>query len=197
MIIGRAAQFLDDLEGRGFLSLQAIGIDGVDDRDRRLMRHLFHEFHAGVEVALNLDHDRTMDHRLRQFAERDLAVRDDHEAGDAGTRGIGRRCRRGVAGRGTDDGTAARFHRLGHGQGHAAVLEGTRRIESFKLDVDIHLLAQRARDVLELDQGRCALAQADDAGIFRDRQAVTVFFDEAGVAITNFHMNFYMILERR
>jgi hypothetical protein len=190
VIIRSAAEFFNDLERGGLLSLQAIRVDGVHDRHRRLARHLFDKLHAGVEISLDLDHDRTMNHGLRQFAERDLAVRNQHEAGDAGARGIGRRRRRGVAGGRADDGAAALFHRLGHGHGHAAILEGTRRIQTFELDVDVHLLAQLVRDVPELDQRRRALTQTDDAGVLRDRQAVAVFFDEAGVAIADIHNSY-------
>ena len=82
-----------------------------------------HQSHAVVEVALDLQHPGAVDHGLGQLAEGDLAVGNQHETGDAGTGRVGRRRRRGIAGGGADDGAAAGLDRLGHGHGHAAILE--------------------------------------------------------------------------
>ena len=79
------------------------------------------------------------------------------------------------------------FHRLGDGHGHSTVLEGACRVEPLEFDIDLYLLSQRARNILELDQGCCALAQTDNAGVFRDRQTVTVSFNEASVVTTDIH----------
>src|SRR4030065_682931 len=68
MIVRCRTQFLDDLERRGLLALQAIGVERVHDGSRRHVRDLFHQLHADVEVALNLDDHRTVDHGLRQLA---------------------------------------------------------------------------------------------------------------------------------
>ncbi len=104
VIVRRTAQLFDDLERGGFLALQTERIDGIDDGDRRMLGDFLHQLHAGIEIALDLQHFGTMNHGLRQFAEGDLAIRNQHETGDAGARRI-RCCRgRGVAGGSADDG---------------------------------------------------------------------------------------------
>src|SRR3546814_1027004 len=65
--VRRATQRFDDFKCGGLLTLQTIGVDRVDDRDRRGLADLLDETHAVVEVALDLDHDRAVHDRLREF----------------------------------------------------------------------------------------------------------------------------------
>ena len=188
VVVGGAAELFDDFEGRGFLALQTEGIHRVHDGHRRFLGHLLDQFHALVEVAANLHDHGAVHHRLGQFAHGDLTFRDDHERGDTGTGGVGRRRRRGVAGGGADDGVAALFHRLGHRHGHAPVLERSGGVEAFVFDVDVHVLTEQAGNVLQADQRRVALAQADQRRVVVNRQMVTVTVDQAGIAVTEWHV---------
>src|SRR3569623_2623614 len=190
MIIGRALELLDDFEGGGLLPLQAKRVDGVDDGDWRFLAVVFHQFHAVVEIAFDLDHHRAVDHRLREFAHGDLAIGYQHERGNAGARRILRSRGRGVAGGGADDGAAALFHRLGHRHGHAAVLERAGGGEPFVLDVDVDVVTHFARDVDEADQRRVAFAETDDARVVMHRQTVTVFVDQSSVTGTEWHAGY-------
>ena len=182
MIIRRLPQGFDDFKGGSLLALQTIGIDGVDDGDGGLGRDFLHQTHAVVEVTLDLQNHRPMSHGLCQFAQGDLAFRDQDKGGDAGARGIG--CRRGggVAGGGADDGPAALGHRLSDRHGHAAVLEGTRGVESFEFGIEGEIAAQVALDVGQTNQRRLPFAQAHGGHIGGQRQAVAVFVDQSGIA---------------
>ena len=188
VVVRGAAELFDDFEGRGFLTLQAEGVDRVHDGHRRLLGHLLDQFHALVEVAADLHDHGAVHHRLGQFAHGDLTFRDDHEGGDAGAGGVGRRRRGGVAGGRADDGIAALFHRLGHRHGHAPVLERSGGVEAFVFDVDVHVLTEQAGNVLQADQRRVALAQADQRRVVVNRQMVTVTVDQAGIAVTEWHV---------
>ena len=182
VVIRSAAQGFDDLEGRGLLALQAERVDRVDDGDRGVVGDFLHQPHAVIEVALNLQHLGAMNHGLRQLAERDLAVGNQHEAGDAGAGRISRRRRRGVAGGGADDGPAARLDRLGHRHGHAAILEGAGGVQALEFHEQLDVLADQPGNVDQLNQRRVALVKADGWRLGGDGQAAAVFVDEAGVA---------------
>ena len=177
--VRRPAQRLDDLEGRRFLALQPIRVDRVDQRDRRLSGDGLDQAHAVIEVALDLDHDRARDHGLGQLALGDLAARDHDKGRDAGPRRVSRGRGRGVAGGGADDGPGAGLHGLGDGHGHAAVLKRSSRIQALILDMDIDLAGQQPGDVVQPDQRRVALVEADQTGIGRDGQAIPVALDQA------------------
>lgn len=144
VIVGGTAQRLDDFKGGGFLPLQPERVDRVDDGDRRMVGNVLHQPHAIIEIALNLQHLGAMDHGLCQFAQRDLAIRDQYETANAGAGGIGCGGGRCIAGRGTDNSAATRFHGFGDGHGHAAILERARGVKAFKLDVEIDLFADQS-----------------------------------------------------
>src|SRR5690606_26693555 len=187
VVVRGAAEFFNDFERGSFLALQAARVDRVDDGYRRVFGDLLDEFHAFVEVAANLQGDGAVHHRLGQFAHGDLAFRDQHERGDAGARSVGSGGGRGVAGGGTDDGGAALFHGLGHGHGHATVLERAGRVEAFVFHVDVDVLAEQLRDVLQANQRRVAFTEADDRGVIVYRQVVTVAVDQACVTLAKVH----------
>ena len=112
VVIRRTAKFLDNLERGGLLALKAIRIDRVHYRHRCFVRDVLHNLHARVEITLDLDNDSAMDHCLRELAQRDLSLRDDHETGNPGARGIGRGGRRSVACGSANDRAAALLDRL-------------------------------------------------------------------------------------
>src|SRR5690606_29903190 len=86
-----------------------------------------------------------------------------------------------------DDGSAVLFHGLGHGHGHATVLERAGRVEAFVFHVDVDILAEQLRDVLQANQRRVAFTEADDRGVIVYRQVVTVAVDQACVTLAKVH----------
>ena len=128
VIVGRIAQGFDDLECDRFLPLQAVRVDRIHDVERKRLRHLLREPHPFIEVAADLDDERAMHHRLRELSERNLSLRDEHEARDSRPSGIGSRGCRCVARRSANDGPGAAFNGLGDRHRHAAVLERSRRV---------------------------------------------------------------------
>ncbi|GAB3999739.1 hypothetical protein GCM10029992_29390 [Glycomyces albus] len=137
MDVGGVAEDGDDLEGGGLLAEDAVEVQVVDQGDRVVLGELVGDGEAVVEVAVELEELRAVDEGLGELAEGDLPGRDEHGASDPGAGGVGRGRGRGVAGGGADDGLGVRFDGLGDGQGHAAVLERTGRVEPFDLQVDV------------------------------------------------------------
>src|SRR5436309_2935271 len=80
------AEAVDDLEGGRLLTLEPVGVHGVDQRDGVLGGQLPDDGEGLVEVALDLDHLGPVDQRLGQLAEGDVALGDEHGADDAGSR---------------------------------------------------------------------------------------------------------------
>ena len=73
--VGGAAERVADLERRGLLALDPERVDRVDQRDRVVDGQLLREFEAVVEVAVDLQQLGAVHERLRELAERDLALR--------------------------------------------------------------------------------------------------------------------------
>src|SRR5690606_35069312 len=187
VVVRGAAEFFNDFEGGGFLALQAERVDRVNDGHRGVLGDLLDEFHAFVKVAANLQGDGAVHHRLGQLAHGDLAFRDQHARGDAGACSVSSGGGGGVAGGATDDVGAGLSHALGHGHGHATVLERAGRVKAFVFHVDVDILAEQLRDVLQADQRRVAFTEADDRGVIVYRQVVTVAVDQACVTLAKVH----------
>ena len=132
MHVGRVAERVDDLERRGLLALDAIGVHGVHELDRVALGELAGRDEAVVEVAVDLEQARAVRDRLAQLAHRDLAVRDEHGARHAGRRRVGGRRRRRVARRGADHRPHVPARGRGDRDGHAAVLERTGGVHALR-----------------------------------------------------------------
>src|SRR5581483_10058615 len=106
---GRIAELIAYLEGGGFLSRDAVGVDAVNeaDSDRVALGEVTDDLETDVEVADYLHHPRAVHHRLRKFAEGDRALRDKDVGLQAGASGVGGCGGGGVAGGGADDGAGA------------------------------------------------------------------------------------------
>ena len=70
----RVAEHVDDLERGRLLALDAQRVDRVHDLDARLLAELAHDVERVVEVAVHGHHARAVDERLRELAQRDLAL---------------------------------------------------------------------------------------------------------------------------
>ena len=154
-------------------------VDRVHEHDRVRVGELAHERERLVEVAGQRDHARAVDERLGHLALRDLAVGDDHRAGDARARGVRGGARGGVAGGGADHGLRAVAHRGRDRAGHAAVLERARRVGA--LELQAHRRAHQLREHGRAQQRRGALLQADQLVAGLERQALVVALDQRHV----------------
>ena len=172
------AELLDDLERRGLLALEAVLVDGVDERDRLAVGERAHERQRLVEVAAQGDHARAVHERLGELALGDLALRHDHRAGQAAARGVGGGARGGVAGRGADDGLGALAHGGADGARHAAILERAGRVEA--LELQPHLGLHELGEVRRVDERGAALAERDDGIVGGEGQALAVALHESG-----------------
>jgi hypothetical protein len=73
MDVGSIAEDIDDLEGRGLLALDAIGVDRVDEVDRVGLGEFAAQRQAVVEVPVDLEQGRTVRDGLAHLPGRDLA----------------------------------------------------------------------------------------------------------------------------
>ena len=70
------AEGIHHLEGRGFLALQSVGIQGVHQRDGVLVRHLTNDRQGPVKVALHGQDFRAVEQGLGQLALGHIAIGD-------------------------------------------------------------------------------------------------------------------------
>ena len=130
MKIRGLAQSIQDFEGGRLLALDPDRIDGIHNFHAGESGHLADEVEGIVKISLNGQELGAVHKCLGQFAESDLSGRNDHGGTDPGPRGVGRSRGGGVAGAGTDHELGALRHGMGHGHGHAAILEGGGGVES-------------------------------------------------------------------
>jgi hypothetical protein len=113
--------------------------------------------------------------RLAHLAEGDLAGGHEDGARHPGARGVGRRARAGVSGRGADDRLRPSLGSLRDRDRHAAVLERTGGVRAF--DLEPHSAAGQLGDDGGPDERCAAFAERYDGGVTRDREPVAVGLD--------------------
>src|SRR5207245_7951006 len=102
--VGRGAELLDELVRGTALSLDAVRVQRVDEREPAPLAELARCRKRLVEAPAYLEHDGTERSRLRQLPACDRALRDQNDRAETGpSRVCGSRGRR-VSGRGTDHG---------------------------------------------------------------------------------------------
>ena len=171
------AERVEHLERGRLLALQAERVDAVDERDRVALDELAHERQRLVEVAAQRDHAGAVHQRLGELAGGDLALGDDHGAAQPAAGGVGGGARRGVAGRGADDGLGALAHGGADRAGHPAVLEGAGRVRALELEPDLD--ADALGDALGQHERRRALLERDDRVPGGEREPLLVARDQA------------------
>ena len=178
----RVAQLIANLERRRFLPRDSIGIDAVDqpNPDRIALRKIAHQLQTDVEVADHLEHPRAMHHALRQLAERHRALGDQHVRLQPRAARVGRRRRRGVAGRGADYRARALAQGLRDRQRHAPVLERAGRVGAFKLKVNLDVWPEPLCKRAHLDKRGVAFVERDHRRRIRHRQEAAVMLDQSG-----------------
>ena len=135
MQIGCVAKLIDDLEGGGLLTLDAVGVDGVDEGDGMAVGELAGEGEGVVEGAVDGQDSRAMRDGLCELAFGDGAARNQDVDLESLAGGVSRGGGAGVAGGGAEHGFMAGLDGFGDGQDHAAILEGAGGIAGFELEV--------------------------------------------------------------
>ncbi len=179
MKVRRLAKLVDHLERRRLLALDPHRVDAVHDLHLAGLTQLADDPQRIVEVALDRNRRRAVHQRLRQFAQRDIAVRQQHDALDPGAGRVGRRRGGRVAGARANDHLRTPFHRLGHRHGHAAVLERSGRVQPLVLQVQLDVAANLAGQAVGTNQRRVALEQRHDRRRVVHRQILRVATDHS------------------
>jgi hypothetical protein len=179
MDVGGIPQLLDNLEGGGLLSLDAVGIDRVDDCKVTGLSQLAHESQGVVKISPNGNDSRSIDIGLDHLASGDTSRRKKDGALHSGTCGIGGGGSGGIAGGGAEDGMGTLLGGLGDRHGHAPILERAGRIQSLVFDID--LTAGDRTQFGRMNQRCGTLAQRDDGRGIGDRQELSVALDHAAI----------------
>ena len=177
--VGRVAELLNDLEGRRLLTLDAVGIDRIDDGEVAGLAQFTDEAQGVVKVPPDGDDGRPVDVGLDHLAPRDASGGEEDGALHAGARSVGCSCRGGIPRGGAENGVGTLFGGLGDGHGHPAILERPGRIEPLVLDVD--LAAGDHTQLGRMNQGSGTLAQRDDGCGVCDGKELPVARDHAAV----------------
>ncbi len=135
------------------------------------------DLEAVVEVAVDLDQLRAVHHGLGELARGDLALRDQHRAGDPGRGRVGRGGGGGVAGRGAHHRGRAVADGPRHRRDHAAILEGAGRVHT--LDLHVHLGADALGECRGGDQGGAALPEGQQGVTVLEGQVLAVLGEDA------------------
>jgi len=155
------SESIDDFEGCGFLALQAIGIDRVDQGDGIFFSRLTDDVQGAVEVAADRQNLGAIHQGLGQLSLGDVAVRNQDEGPHAPPARIGRGRGACVARARTDHGFAAILLGLADGHGHATVLEGTGRVQAVVFHIDLDPLADAVSDRWDGNQRCRPFAEGD------------------------------------
>ena len=178
--VGGVAEGVDHFEGRRFLALKPVGVEGIHQGDRVGVGHLPNDRQGPVEVALHRQHLGAIEQGLGQFSLGHVAIRNQHEGPHAAAAGIGGRGSRGVAGAGADHRLRAGLLGLGDGHGHAPVLEGAGGVEPVVFEEHLHASADPFADHRRGDQGGGAFPQGDHRCGRAYRQPAAIGLDQAG-----------------
>ena len=177
--VGGVAKLLDDFEGRRLLTLDAVGVDRIDDGEVASLAQFAHEAQGVVEVPPDGDNRRPVDVGLDHLAPRDASGGEEDGALHAGPRGVGCRCCGGIPRGGAENGVGSLLGGLGDGHGHPTILERPGRIEPLVLDVD--LAASDRTQLGRMNEGSGTLAQRDDGSRVSNGKELPVASDHAAV----------------
>src|ERR671936_2452554 len=175
----RPTQLLDDLERRRLLSLDAEGVDRIDERNAGLLGDLSDHLKRSVEGAADKNDVGAVRDRLRQLAGRNAACWHHYDGVQPAGGGIRRRRRAGIAGRRAEQCLRTGFHGLCGGDSHTAILERAGWIEGFVLEIELPE-PDGWTDLLRLDEWRRALAERNPRRRLANRQIRRVTLDDAG-----------------
>ena len=181
--IGGVPQRVANLEGRRFLPLDAVGIDGVDQRDGVAVGDFHHHRQGVVEGAFDLHYLRAVGHRSGQFSGGHLPLGDEYHRLEAGAGCVGRRRGRRIPRGGANHGLRPASQRFADRGGHPAVFEGAGGVQSFEFDVQFKAAAQVFGQPRHGDEPRLALQQSDRAGVGGQIQQMPVTMQDAEVGM--------------
>ena len=143
-----------------FLSLDPVGVHGVDQSDIVVLGEFTNQSQGRIEVAVNHDDFRAVDHGLGQLAHGYFPLGNQDEGRYIA---VGAECCRGCAGvasGGAHDGPSPFFQRLGYGHHHPTVLERPGGVTSFELEIQLRA-AQFPPQAVGLNQRGVALSHGD------------------------------------
>ena len=180
MKVRRVAQRVTNFKRRRLLPLDAHGIDAVHDLDFAGLAEFTHDAQRLVEVAFNGNGRRAVHQGLREFAEGNVPVRQQHHAFHLRARRVSGGGGRGIAGAGADDDFRAALLGLRHGERHAAILERAGRVQAFVFEEQRKITTDGRHEIRHFDERRVALVQRDDGRLRRDRQIFGIAADDAG-----------------
>ena len=81
-------KLLQNLDGGGFLALQAQGVEGVRQVNGKLRGDLTDQAHAAVEIGVDGHHERAVGDGLHELRQGDLIGGEKHDGRDAGGGGV-------------------------------------------------------------------------------------------------------------
>ena len=179
--IRRVAQFLDDFEGRRFLSFDPERIDRVDDLETPVGAEFTHQPQGIIKVAADGDDFGPVNKSLEQFAGGDFSGGQQHGAGQVGTCGVSGGGGRGVAGRSANDRLGSALDGFGNGHRHPAIFERSRRVESFVFDVDLRAAPDEPAQLRRINQRGGSLVERDHGGGVGDWEVLPVAADHPSI----------------
>ena len=147
------------------------------------VRRLAHEAQGVVEVAVDGHALGAVDHSLHQLAQRDLAQRKQHVAGEARAGRVGGGGGRSVPGGGADDRLRPGFDRLGDGHRHAPVLERTRGVQPLVLQEHAAAASDDLAQARGVDERGRAFVERNDGSGRGDGQELPPAGDHATVIV--------------
>ena len=168
--VGRRPQVLKDLERSGLLTLDAVRVERVDEHELVVPGELLCRVERLVEAAADLEQPGAGGDRLKQLRRGDAAGGDEHDRTQSGPRCVGSCGGSGVAGRRADDRPRSRLECPGDRDGHAPVLEASRRVRT--LDLEPQVEPQPLREARCMDERRAALPERDERRAVANRQPV-------------------------
>ncbi len=167
-------------EHDGLLSFQTVGVQRIEQVNRKLLNDFLQEFQAAIKIRLQLQDVRSILERLRELAGSYMAAGQKNHALHSAARRIGRDGSRGIArGRTTHAGKSLGFSH-GDSRGDARVLERAGGIHSLVLDQKI-VETERIRSFLQKYERRVALSHRDNVLSFHLRKQLAEAPDTTGV----------------
>ena len=176
-IIWRIAQRVANFVGGGGLAFEPKRIDRIDQRHRMRVGQRSHHIQRLIEITLHDQQFCAIHQGLRQLAQCNFARWHHHHTFDAGASGIRGGGGAGVAGRGANHRSTARFDRFGYRHHHAAILERAGWIHRFQLQPQFaHPQIRRQTGCMQ--KGCIAFVQRDNGRGSGDGQQSAIPFEE-------------------
>ena len=175
MNIRRVPQEINDFKSRSFLSLQAVGVNRINQGYRIGFGELAGNSQALVKVPIHCHQSGPMHYRLRKFSGSNFPGRQDYRTFQTSLCRIGSGRSRSIAGRGTGHHFLPAREHLGNRHGHTAIFKRTGRVHS--LDLDKYPRPYLVRQIIGVDQRSATFLQSDDFFFLAYGEPIAIFVD--------------------